>query len=129
MSGAFTLEFTTANGERLAWVTQRNGDDGISVSPKEWAVLRAQLDAGLAPAVEVTLDSQAAFDAWIGDKPNPPPPVPLRMYLGDGVYGSLDDGRLVLTTENGASVTNRIYLEEETLRALGQWLKKLGFHL
>lgn len=42
-----------------------------------------------------------------------------KLYLGDGVY--LDSQRpdaLILTTENGVAVTNRIVLETEVLMNL-----------
>lgn len=42
-----------------------------------------------------------------------------RAYLGDGCYVEvLSGGVLLLTTENGISVTNRIVLEPETFHAL-----------
>jgi hypothetical protein len=34
-------------------------------------------------------------------------------YLGDGVYLQFEPGRLILTTENGIAVTNRVVLEPE----------------
>lgn len=39
-------------------------------------------------------------------------------YLGDGVYVTVRRGTLVLTTENGLRVTNRIVLEPEVYAAL-----------
>jgi hypothetical protein len=50
---------------------------------------------------------------------------PTKVYLGDGVYGDVQDGCIVLTTENGISVTNTIVLEYETLASLETWLKRL----
>jgi len=42
-----------------------------------------------------------------------------KEYLGDGAYAEVDeDGRLVLTTENGLRATNTIYFEPDTLAAL-----------
>lgn len=43
-----------------------------------------------------------------------------KTYLGDGVYVEFDDRTLdvVLTTENGVAVTNRIVLEPEVLDSL-----------
>lgn len=46
-----------------------------------------------------------------------------KTYLGDGVYLDQEPGSLVLTTEDGVSVTNTIYLEEEVLAA---FVKRLG---
>jgi len=42
-----------------------------------------------------------------------------KLYLGDAVYVELDDEDcVVLTTEDGVSVTNRIVLEPEVAREL-----------
>jgi hypothetical protein len=48
-----------------------------------------------------------------------------KQYLGDGVYVAMDESRemLVLTTENGISVTNVIYLEEEVRDALVKYIR------
>lgn len=50
-----------------------------------------------------------------------------KSYLGDGVYVDWDDATysIVLTTEDGISVTNRIILEPEVLTALQRYLMKL----
>jgi hypothetical protein len=49
----------------------------------------------------------------------------LKEYLGDGVYVDFDDfGCLTLTTEDGVSVTNRIFLEPEVLEAFLAYLKR-----
>lgn len=46
-----------------------------------------------------------------------------KRYIGDGVYADIDDlGRLVLTTEDGISVTNRIVLEPEVWAALQHFM-------
>lgn len=48
----------------------------------------------------------------------------MKAYLGDGVYADLrTDGQLVLTTEDGARVTNRIYLEPEVWSALAVFVQ------
>ena len=50
-----------------------------------------------------------------------------KIYLGDGVYGRIDDfGNVILTTENGISTTNTIHLEPEVLRSLMEWLTTRG---
>ena len=41
-----------------------------------------------------------------------------KVYLGDGAYAEFDGYALVLTTENGISVTNTIVLEPEVYGAL-----------
>ena len=42
-----------------------------------------------------------------------------KQYLGDSVYAEYDEnGQIILTTENGLGVTNKIYLEPEVLQAL-----------
>jgi hypothetical protein len=50
----------------------------------------------------------------------------IRHYLGDGVYASLrPDHSVILTTENGVSITNTIVLEWEVLMAFDEYLTKL----
>ena len=46
----------------------------------------------------------------------------MKSYLGDGVYVEWSMESLVLTTENGIEVTNRIYLEPEVYQALVQFV-------
>lgn len=41
-----------------------------------------------------------------------------KAYLGDGVYVEWDGFSFILTTEDGARVTNRIVLEPEVYAAL-----------
>lgn len=51
-----------------------------------------------------------------------------KRYLGDGVYVECEnDWMVVLTTENGESVQNRIYLEPGVLAAFLEWLYQSGF--
>jgi len=50
-----------------------------------------------------------------------------KTYLGDGVYVQARDRDIILTTEDGISVSNTIYLEPSVLHALLQWLKTEGF--
>jgi hypothetical protein len=48
-----------------------------------------------------------------------------KEYIGDAVYAEFDRyGALVLTTENGISVTNRIVLEPEVLAALEDYIRR-----
>jgi len=47
-----------------------------------------------------------------------------KTYLGDGVYIEQNDfGQVVLTTSDGLSDTNTIYLEPEVVRAMEEWLQ------
>lgn len=48
-----------------------------------------------------------------------------KNYLGDGVYVEYDGFGLVLTTEDGVSVTNRIVLEPEVWHSLEEYVKLL----
>jgi hypothetical protein len=49
-----------------------------------------------------------------------------KSYLGDGVYGAVDGfGSIILTTEDGISVTNRIVLEPEVLDTFLRYLERL----
>ena len=50
-----------------------------------------------------------------------------KTYLGDGVYIQFtDDNHIVLTTEDGISITNTIYLEPEVYAALVAWVRAQG---
>lgn len=44
-----------------------------------------------------------------------------KRYIGDGVYVAYDGHGLILTTEDGVSVTNRIYLEPSVIDAMSQY--------
>lgn len=47
-----------------------------------------------------------------------------KLYLGDGVYAEVNQfGELVLTTEDGDRVTNRVILEPKVLAAFEDYLK------
>lgn len=48
-----------------------------------------------------------------------------RTYLGDGVYAGYDGYSIILTTENGFSGTNEIFLEPHVLDALIEFHLKL----
>lgn len=49
-----------------------------------------------------------------------------KEYLGDSVY--VEDGAMIrLTTENGGSPSNEIFLEAETLQALILWCQRHGW--
>lgn len=51
-----------------------------------------------------------------------------KTYLGDSVYVDIEDGMVILTTDNGYpdDPRNVIYLEPEVLEALMQFLAKNG---
>lgn len=46
-----------------------------------------------------------------------------KTYIGDGAYAEFDGYGIVLTTENGVSVTNRIVLDPEVYEALVQFVE------
>lgn len=46
-----------------------------------------------------------------------------KCYLGDGVYIAHDGYSLILTTENGISITNTIVLEPEVVAALSAYMR------
>lgn len=48
----------------------------------------------------------------------------MKVYLGDGVYAEMAQGRLKLTTENGISVQNTVWLEPEVWAALVEFVKE-----
>ena len=46
-------------------------------------------------------------------------------YLGDAVYAEISQfGELILTTEDGISVSNRIALDDSTLTALERFVQR-----
>lgn len=50
----------------------------------------------------------------------------MKSYIGDGVYVDYDRNLgLILTTENGISVTNRIVLEPMVYEALVAYVEKV----
>lgn len=49
----------------------------------------------------------------------------MKAYLGDGVYVEFDGYGLVLTTEDGISVTNCIVLEPEVYGELVKYAERL----
>jgi hypothetical protein len=48
-----------------------------------------------------------------------------KAYLGDGVYADFDGFAVVLTTEDGISVQNRIVLEPEVIAAFEAYVARL----
>jgi len=48
-----------------------------------------------------------------------------KQYLGDGVYIETTDGQLIMTTENGISIENTIYLDSSVMDSLIEYYKKL----
>lgn len=47
-----------------------------------------------------------------------------KIYLGDSVYGDIENGMVALTTENGVEVGNKIYLEPQVVEAFIGWLRE-----
>jgi hypothetical protein len=46
-----------------------------------------------------------------------------RTYIGDSVYACIEDGMIKLTTEDGRSTTNTIFLDPDTWANLQAWVK------
>ena len=46
-----------------------------------------------------------------------------KHYIGDGVYVDFDGFAIVLTTEDGVSVTNKIVLEPEVYNSLVNYVQ------
>jgi hypothetical protein len=48
-----------------------------------------------------------------------------KVYLGDGLYARYDGFHLILTAEDGITVSNVVYLDpevwQELLRVMGKW--------
>jgi hypothetical protein len=51
-----------------------------------------------------------------------------RQYLGDGVYINYDGYHVILTTEDGISTTNTIYLDPEVVMSVSHYFKQLVEH-
>lgn len=49
----------------------------------------------------------------------------LKEYLGDSVYVDHNGHKVVLTTEQGGDVTNRIYLSPEVVQALASYIRRV----
>jgi hypothetical protein len=47
-----------------------------------------------------------------------------KEYLGDGVYANAEGDTIVLTTEDGIRVRDRIYLEPEVLQNLEKYIAR-----
>ena len=50
--------------------------------------------------------------------------MPEKDYLGDGVYVRCDGNGFILTTEDGVTATNTIYLEMFVLRAFQRYVER-----
>ena len=48
-----------------------------------------------------------------------------RDYLGDGVYVDFDGFAIVMTSENGVSVLDRIVLEPQVMAALRRYVNRI----
>lgn len=51
----------------------------------------------------------------------------MKAYLGDAVYADIGAYGIALTTSDGISDTNTIYLEPEVIAALLGYLEKQGY--
>ena len=50
----------------------------------------------------------------------------MAQYIGDGAYAAINDGdTLVLTTENGISAQNTIYIDAEIYPILENFIKRV----
>lgn len=52
-----------------------------------------------------------------------------KVYLGDGVYSVFDGYHVVLTTENGISVSNTIFMEPRVMESLINYWKRLNANI
>ena len=50
----------------------------------------------------------------------------MKEYIGDGVYAEHDGAGIVLTTENGVEIYDRIYLEPVVFSALMKFRERVG---
>lgn len=54
--------------------------------------------------------------------------IEIRQYLGDAVYCSFDGYSVILTTEDGISASNTIYLEPKVIKCLIDYLINVGMY-
>ena len=47
----------------------------------------------------------------------------MKEYIGDGVYAECDGTEIVLTTEDGIHIGNRIVLEPEVIKSLLRFIQ------
>ena len=52
-------------------------------------------------------------------------PTGLKDYLGDGVYIDYDGYSIILTTEDGVSVQNRIFMEPQVMQAFQRYIERI----
>lgn len=52
-------------------------------------------------------------------------PAVIKDYIGDGVYAYFDGYAIRMTTENGISVQNEIYLEPSVLDAFMRFVERV----
>ncbi len=50
-------------------------------------------------------------------------PIP-KAYIGDGIYAEDDGFSIVLTTDNGQEVTNRIVIEPSEIESLEHYINR-----
>jgi hypothetical protein len=50
---------------------------------------------------------------------------PFKECIGDGTYANYDGYSIILTTENGITTQNTIYLEPEAIASLQKYLTNL----
>jgi hypothetical protein len=50
----------------------------------------------------------------------------LKTYIGDGIYADFDGYALILTTEDGITETNRIYVEPREWKTLQAYVRFLN---
>jgi hypothetical protein len=52
----------------------------------------------------------------------------MKTYLGDGVYAEFKTniGYIILTTENGISIENKIYMDSQVQQKFMEFIKKIN---
>ena len=52
-----------------------------------------------------------------------------KQYLGDAVYCGFDGYNIILTTEDGRTVQNKIFLEPKVLKCLIDYCINIGIYI
>lgn len=51
--------------------------------------------------------------------------TPLKQYIGDGIYADIQNGELILTTEDGISVQNTVVLGPDEWESLCLYMERV----
>lgn len=116
------LEFNHENFQ-LSWHHSYGSVKGANIDDIRKILVE---QCGMIPKDDITIEDSRTIKGGTGDPTRTRNVTKnFKRYLGDGVYVLHDGFGVVLTTENGISTTNTIYLEPPVYQALEDWYKDL----